>query len=165
MYLNYDHLTSDLKISKKTLLKHVFYLEFAYLLRKIRNFRSRQLTASKKLQRVYPYHWGLIFTINGENIYESFVASTIDAEYYWRDKDKEIDFIIIKRNKIIPIEVKSANVKKNDLNNLVYFCNKNKIREAFLIYDGEYTKEKIGSLTVTYLPFWKFALKPNLLIE
>lgn len=165
MYLNYDNLSSDLKISKKTLLKHMFYLEFAYLIRRVRNFRSKVLTASKKLQRVYPYHWSLIFPYGKKNIYECFVASIIDAKYYWRNSSmREVDFIIIKedgKKNLVPIEVKSEELwKKEDLKNLVYFCKRNELKRAFFIYAGNEKTEKIENenITIKFIPFWKFAL-------
>ena len=56
-------------------------------------------------------------------LYENVVAQMIVASgrnlYYhtWRDKDKthsnEVDFLITNKNKIIPIEVKSSNIKNH----------------------------------------------------
>ena len=39
MYIDYDSLSKKLRISKKTLIKHIYYLEFSYLIRKVRNLR------------------------------------------------------------------------------------------------------------------------------
>src|SRR3989344_1178016 len=58
-YLDYDSLSKSLKISKSTLYTHIFYLEFCYLIRIVKNYRPSTLSTSRKLQRVYPYWWNL----------------------------------------------------------------------------------------------------------
>ncbi|MBI4453920.1 ATP-binding protein [Candidatus Woesearchaeota archaeon] len=162
MYINYDNLSSDLKISKKTLVKHVFYLEFAYLIIKIKNFRGKQLTSSRKLQRIYPYHWNLMYPFGWNNLYECFAANILNAKNYWRENKREVDFILFGKN-LIPIEVKSANIKKEDLINLIYFCKVNKLKQAFIICENEDKIEKIEDITVTYIPLWRLALEPEIL--
>lgn len=154
MYINYDSLSSDLKISKKTLIKHIFYLEFSYLIRKIKNLRSNALTASRKLQRIYPYHWGLLFAISEANVFESFVASMLDTKYYWREGKREVDFII-KGKSLLPVEVKSQRTREEDLKNLIYFSQEHKLDKAFLIYDGEEKEIQRKGVTIKYVPFWK----------
>ncbi len=112
MYINYDDLSKDIRVSKKTLMVHVYYMEFAYLIRKIKNYRPSSKTVSRKLQRIYPYHWGLLFGWNGIVDWETVAASMLNAKYYWREEGKEADFII-KNKGITPIEVK----EKDDLDN------------------------------------------------
>ncbi len=93
--LNLDSLSSNLKVSKKTLIEHINYLENSYLIRVVRNLRSSLLVVSRKLRKVYPYHWSLIYSLfNREEVetgkfYEC-VVSLLDAKYYWRDGDKEV---------------------------------------------------------------------------
>src|SRR3989338_2926949 len=55
MYLDYDSISKKLRISKKTLIEHIFYLEFSYLVRRIRNFRPAIFSSSRKMQRIYSY--------------------------------------------------------------------------------------------------------------
>ena len=105
MYINYDDLSKDMRVSKQTLMTHIYYMEFAYLIRKIKNYRPSSKTVSRKLQRIYPYHWGLLFGWRGDIDWETVAASMLNAKYYWREDGKEADFII-KNKSVIPIEVK-----------------------------------------------------------
>ncbi len=158
MLLSYDSLASEMKVSRKTLAKHIFYLEFAYLIRRVRNFRSRQFMASRKMQKIYPYHWAFVYAVGGGDISESLVASTIDAKFYWRKGPMEIDFIA-EDGGLLPVEVKSGNARRDDLGSILYFCGKNRLGKAVVVHGGESKSEKHGKVDVSFMPFWEFALK------
>ena len=158
MYLDYGSISKKLGISKNTLFRHIFYLEFSYLLRRIKNFRPRTFTSSRKLQRVYPYWWTLAYcyTDNYDKIMENVVASSIDAKYYWRKNGKEVDFLIVDKKKITPIEIKNKiEVTKNDLKDMKYFLRKYSIKEGLVIYNGKKAKDK----EINFIPLWKWLLK------
>lgn len=159
-YLNYDTLSKELKLSKKTLLRHVFYLEFAYVLRRVKNFRPRTRTTSRKLQRAYPFHHALRFGWSGKIDFETAVASFLDAKYYWRKDGKEVDFLVIGENGILPVEVKeSLKINKMELNSLFFFMKKFGIKEGAVVYGGD-DEEKLESdgRTVRKIPLWRLFL-------
>lgn len=161
-YLDYDSLSKNLRISKNTLYKHIFYLEFCYLIRIVRNFRLSTLSISRKLQRVYPYWWNLAYCYgeNNDKILESFVLSAIDGKYYWRSLDKEIDFLKIEGRNILPIEVKNRErVEERDLNTLKLFMNKYKIKKALLLYLGDKKIREFDGRKIEFAPFWKWLLE------
>jgi predicted AAA+ superfamily ATPase len=162
MYLDYDSISRKLRISKKTLVSHIFYLESSYLLRRIRNFRVGTLTSSKKMQRLYPNWWTLAYcyTDNYDRIMENVVASSLDAKYYWRKDGKELDFLGVEK-KILPIEVKNKNeLTKNDLRNMEYFLRKYKIREGLVVYNGKEGEIKVEkNKRIRFIPLWKWLLK------
>ena len=163
-YLDYDNLSKSLRISKNTLYKHIFYLEFCYLTRIVKNFRPSTLSTSRKLQRVYPYWWNLAYCYgeNNDKILESFVLSIIDGKYYWRDLEKEIDFLKIEGKSILPIEVKNKEtVEERDLNTLKLFMERYKIKKALLLYLGDKRIREFGSRKIEFLPFWKWLLEEN----
>ncbi len=161
-YLDYDSLSKNLRISKSTLYDHIYYLEFCYLIRIARNFRPNTLSTSRKLQRVYPYWWTLAFCyeVNEDKIVENLVLSIIDGKYYWRDLEKEIDFLKIEKKSILPIEVKNKEkIEKRDLKNLIFFMDKYNIKNSLLIYLGKEEIRKFGDKTVRLVSFWKFLLE------
>ena len=96
--------------------------------------------------------------INNGALFENFAAQEIYATglspYYYKKKDiGEVDFIIEREDRIIPIEIKSgADHKKHTaLNNLL--C-KTGIKEAYVLYPGNTeTVDKI-----TYLPIYMAGL-------
>ena len=116
-YLDYDNLSKSLRISKNTLYTHIFYLEFCYLIRIVKNFRVSTLSTSRKLQRVYPYWWNLAYCYgeNNDKILESFVLSTIDGKYYWRDLEKEIDFLKLKARTFCLLKLKTKKELKREI--------------------------------------------------
>ena len=163
-YLDYDNLSKSLRISKNTLYTHIFYLEFCYLIRIVKNFRPSTLSTSRKLQRVYPYWWNLAYGYgeNNDKILESFVLSTIDGKYYWRDLEKEIDFLKIEGRNILPIEVKNRErVEERDLNTLKLFMNKYKVKKSLLLYLGDEDIRKYDGGQIEFVPFWKWLLETS----
>lgn len=161
MYIDYDSLSKKLRISKKTLINHIYYLEFSYLIKKIKNFRVNLLSSSKKMQRIYPYWWSLTlcYSDNFDKIMENVIASFMDINYYWRKNGKEIDFLIVDKKEIIPIEVKNKiEVDKNNLINMKYFLNKYNIKEGFIIYNGKKDKIITNSRNINFIPLWTWVL-------
>ncbi len=162
MYLDYDSISKKLRVSKKTLYRHIFYLEFSYLLRKVKNFRINTLTSSKKMQKVYPSWWtfAYCYTDNHDKIMENVIASCIDAKYYWRKNEREIDFLFMEDKKITPIEVKNKKeLTKNDVKNMRYFLKKYGLTRGVVIYNGERRKEIINGTKIEYLPLWRWLAK------
>lgn len=158
-YLNFDALAKNLKVRKIALRQHLYYLEFAYLVRVIKNFRPSARSTSRKLARVYPFHFALQFGWNGQINSEAVVASFFEAQYYWREETKEIDFLVGER-KILPIEVKeSSQVHLGELLSLRYFLRKFNLKEGMLIYGGEEEKIGVDGLVINKLPFWKLFLQ------
>ena len=154
--LNLDSFSSNLRVSKKTLIEHIGYLENSYLIRVVRNLRGSNLVASRKLRKVYPYHWCLIYSLFNKDeveagkFYECVVASLFDAKYYWRDGDKEVDFMLGK----IPVEVKAGRkVYDWDLKNLKYFMRRFNVSEGVLIYHGNEFEEADGIKIVPLFDF------------
>ncbi len=158
IYVDYDSLSKNLKVSKKTLIRHFLYLESSYLIRKIKNFRPSSFAVSRKLQRAYPYWWTLAYCFSDkeDKIKENAVGSIIGARYYWRKLGKEIDFLTMKNNNLFPIEVKNkVHIEKRDCENMRYFKSKYKSEEGIIIYDGKDSYENDG---LHIIPFWKFFL-------
>lgn len=156
-YLSLDELAKELKRTKTTLYRTIFYLEFSFLIKKILNFRPSIRSASRKLSRVYAYHPCLCipFNISPEKYSENLVFSELSTKYYWRDKEKEIDFL----KDLIPVEVKyKSKIGKEDTKWISYFMKKYskslKINNAYIItkdFEG-----KIGNIDL--IPLWKFCL-------
>jgi predicted AAA+ superfamily ATPase len=162
VYLDLDSLSKKLRISKRTLLQHLFFLEFSYLIRRIRNFRPNIFAVSRKLQRVYANWWTMAYcyTDNHDKLMENIVASSADANYYWRKEDKEIDFLLVDGKKLLPIEVKNkTELTKEDLKNMRYFLEKYKVGEGLVLYNGEELEIKLDRQKITALPLWKWLLR------
>lgn len=164
IHIDYDTWSMKLGVSKKTLTQHIFYLEFSYLLKKIKNFRVSVFATSRKLQRAYPYWWALAYSYGAgeDKIMENLVGNVANAEYYWRKNEKEIDFLLVKDKKITPIEVKNKEeLSKDDLRHLKYFLPKYNVKEGYIIYKGKEDEIKSDGYHVKLKPLWKWLLEEN----
>ncbi|MGC9058777.1 MAG: hypothetical protein ACP5IJ_03085, partial [Candidatus Nanoarchaeia archaeon] len=116
-----------------------------------KNFWPSIFSSSRKLKKAYPIDISLslaYFDIPPERILETKIFSAFDFDFYWREKNKEIDFIFVKGKKILPIEVKyKREIQKGDIKTLEYFIDKYKVDKGIMIYLGENKKlEKIDCL-------------------
>ncbi|MEM2866809.1 MAG: ATP-binding protein [Candidatus Hadarchaeales archaeon] len=140
MYLSPDSLARSLRMSKKNLLRHLSYLEFSCLIRVVRNYRPSLLVASRKLKRVYPYHWALVWGLHLEvergKLLESIVSSLLEAEYYWREGPKEVDFLLREEGRVIPVEVKTGEVEAGELKGMRHFMRSYGAGRGYVIYPG-----------------------------
>lgn len=157
-YLSMEELAKDLKRAKKTLYSALFYLEFSFIIRKVLNFRPSLRIASRKLSRVYAYHPSLSmpFDVSVEKYVENLVLAELDAKYYWREKEKEIDFL----SDNAPVEVKyKSKIKKQDLRWISYFLKKYgkklKVKSAYVITKD--LEEQAGNIYL--IPLWQFCFK------
>ena len=150
MYLHYENLANDLKISSKTLSKYMSILEQAFLLKILYNYSANQLTSEKKLKRVYLTSSSFCTALHDFDqlglVVENAVISIEPYKFFWRDSYKhEVDFIWIEGKRIIPIEVKYKNrIINTDYNNLYLFAKKYKTNRAILITN------QIESHTIEY---------------
>jgi len=152
-YLSVDALARELRRTKTTIYKALFYLEFSFLIRRILNYRPSIGATSRKLSRVYAYHPSLTipFQVPEQKFVENLVMFELRAKHYWRQGEKEIDFL----KELIPVEVKfGSKIEERDLRHMIYFMHKYQVPRGFVI-----TKETEGELKGIHLiPLWKFCL-------
>jgi predicted AAA+ superfamily ATPase len=153
-YLRLDELAKELKRSKLTLYKALFYLEFSMLIRKILNYRPSIGAASRKPARIYPYHpcLTLPFNVPEERFAENLVLFELNARHYWRDGGKEIDFL----KDLTPIEVKiKRKIEKEDLRWIKFFLKKYNAKKAYVITKN--VEDRIDAIHL--IPLWQFCFK------
>lgn len=157
-YLMLDELARDLKRGKATLYKVLFYLEFSFLVKRILNYRPSLRAASRKLSKLYAYHpcLTLPFDVPREKFAENLVMFESEAKYYWREGEKEVDFL----KDFIPIEVKlKSKITRRDIKWVSFFLRKYgkklDVREGYVI-----TKDLRGKLdNINLMPLWEFCFK------
>ncbi|GBE40233.1 hypothetical protein BMS3Bbin09_00107 [bacterium BMS3Bbin09] len=119
--LNVTELSNTTRIAKQTIERYLFILENTYILKLVRPYSRNIRTELFKLPKIYFYDTGLMqmLWLKGlqkelpGSVFETGIFSELvkkynqEAVYYWRTKDKrEIDFILKRRDKLLPIEVK-----------------------------------------------------------
>lgn len=168
--LNYHELSLLTKFSFGELKKYLNILEKTYICSLIKPFHTNKRTEIIKSPKVYFFDLGFrnisIDNFTKErtdkgNIYENFIFSELIKNNiqpkYWNSKSKaEVDFIIEKQGKIIPIEIKSkikdSTITKSFRNFLEKYPS---TKGLYLSQDYESTK-KIHKTQIKFLPFVKF---------
>jgi predicted AAA+ superfamily ATPase len=138
MIINIDQLSRDFHVSKTTLENHLFFLEFSLLIRQVKNYRPSLMSESRKMKKVYPYNVALAMSfcnLERSCIYETFVAGLINANHYWREGNKEVDFVL--KEPFCAIEVKSSErVEPYEPRSIKYFVSRFKAG-GIVVYPGE----------------------------
>ncbi len=165
MTINYDALSRDLHKNKKTIIDYFFYLEYAMLIKVLANYRKGFLVSSRKLKKAYIANTAIPFTLV-ENFYsdrflekiaENFAVIVTDAKNYYRNK-YEIDVILRKGRKIIPIEVKYG---RPETNSMLKFLSEFKLKKAIIVTKDVFDKKTINKRSIVLVPLWNFALMPE----
>lgn len=163
--IDYDSIASDLSRNRKTISNYLFYLEKAFLIKKIYNFSRNLLTSEKKKKKFYPSSTGLAFLYGADkgNIAENILLQNNDFRFFYRKGNKEVDFIYEDNKKIIPLESKARReIKKDDKIAILDFMkNFDKERGIFITdnKEGEENIEWFGTKRrVKYIPLLKWLL-------
>lgn len=140
MILDYKNFSNDLDIDQRTLEKYIYYLEEAFLVKKIYNYSANLIKTERKLKKIYVETTSFcpIWELTWE-IFENYILQVLQAEYFYRYTDKEVDFIEVKNKnslnpKLIWYEVKYKNkIKKQDSRGLIHFDKKYNLQEKIII--------------------------------
>lgn len=180
--LNLSGLSRDLGVAVNTVKTWISILEASHQIILIKPFYLNKGKRIIKSPKVYFLDTGLLCYLTGltsteqvfkgplsGQIFEGLVLGEIIRNFYnrgeiprifwWRTSyGEEVDFVIEKENKIIPIEVKmTAKAEKGMIKNLISFDNLfyKKVDKSYLINlsDRKITLER----RVEVLPFFKFA--------
>ncbi len=142
MYLHYENLANDLKLSAKTVSKYISILEQAFVVKILYNYSANQLTSEKKMKRVYHSSASFCSALNDSYkpgmLVENAVLSLKPYKFFWRDAyNHEVDFIEINNKIVTPVEVKyKTRIRNSDYNNLYLFCNKFKVSKAVMLVNA-----------------------------
>lgn len=171
---NLNNLSREISITSVTVKRYIEILQKMFLydyLYKYENSKRKQIRSFKK---GYSNSLNLLKSSSGVDywhmdksdwghIVETFVYNELQKSklkniYFYNDtkKKKEVDFILEKGNKLVPIEVKSSDdIEKINIKNLLYFIEKNKLFRGVVIYGGlEIKIKKVNNCTIEFIPFY-----------
>lgn len=159
MIINFDRLSRDLRRNKITLINYFEYLKYGLIIRELRNLRAGFLISSRKAKKVYPLNTAFCFAYRQDFYQERFlqkagetaVANFLNASYYFRN-NFEVDFILKRGEKTIPVEVKYGKVDKKGISR---FLEKFKMKEGIIVSKDVFKEE--NSLKI--IPLWQFLLE------
>jgi len=171
--INYNELSSLTKFSYLELRKYLNILEKTYISSLVRPFYTNKRTELVKNPKVYFFDNGFRNACIGNftkersdlgKLYENFVFSELLKKGYiprfWNTKSKaEVDFILEKNSKLIPVEVKSLLYEKKITRSFGEFLKKYKPRTGFFLSPNLSGKKTIGNCIIHFLPFVEFIRK------
>lgn len=159
--INFDNLSRDLRRDKKTLIKYVFYLRFSMLINFISNFRISILATSRKNRKVYPATTSLVFAEYGRfddriigAVLET-ACTEAELKHYFRAGRREIDFLMRKDDKIIPIEIKTK-LLESELSAYIALLAKLRLNQGLLLTAEQFGEFSKGDIKVLVYPVWIF---------
>ncbi|MEK6920855.1 MAG: ATP-binding protein [Nanoarchaeota archaeon] len=153
MLIDYHNLSSDLGINEKTLSNYSYYLEMAFLIKKLYNYSSNQLISEKKLKKVYPLASSFC-QAEMPKIIEALVVTQLNTQFFWK-RTHEVDVVLIDRKRLIPLEVKYKDeIRKSELKGLRKFMEEFRTEGIVATKSLEKKERKIQ-----YIPVWKLLLQ------
>ncbi len=140
--LNVAELARTCRISAQTVESYLFILENTYIIKLLRPFSSSAKVEIVKAPKVFFYDTGILQMLWLKNlqkdllgnVFETSVFSELAKKYgagnlnYWRNKNQnEIDFVLHKKEGVLPIEVKK-NFRNFRQTSLSFFYEKYKVK-------------------------------------
>ena len=158
MLLNHERLGSDIGRDRRTVSNYISRLEFSMIIRTLGNLRRSGLSSSRKLRKAYPVSTALTFAFKGTNLDESelgrvieiAVLNEIDADYFWRYRGYEVDFVLGNKGDTT-VEVKFGKKRKLDFGQ---YSKTHKLNNAFVITKNEHGREQKDRIKYNKIPAW-----------
>jgi predicted AAA+ superfamily ATPase len=171
--IEYNSLAQELGRSRVTISNYFYYLEQAFLIKKLYNFSTNLLTSEKKLKKVYPaaaafYFYSGQWQPEMSHVFENTVVLETGSDFFFRDNYKnEVDVIVPIENQVgrkkpflIPVEIKfSDNIKPKALNPIQLFMKRNKIKKGIIATKNLKKEVTYDDLQLHFIPAWFFSLK------
>jgi predicted AAA+ superfamily ATPase len=176
--INYSSLSTQLGLSVPTLKKYLWYAEKTYSLQRITPYYSNR---TKEITKAPVYHFtdiglrnfaigvmgnlidnnqkGFVFQNLVHQLLKAYISGTGWTLHFWRTTDKaEVDFIIDKKNQVLPVEVKFGTIKQLTISrSFRSFIEKYNPVEAWLVNPTTLAETKINNTTVRFLPFYQIS--------
>ena len=174
--VNYNELAKTIGISIPTVSNYLWYGEKTYILKKLTPYYKNPRKEITKSPNYYFYDlgfrnyvlgsfgqlkgardFGFLFENMVLNIIQDSLKYTGAVINYWRTKDKaEVDFVVSRGEKLIPIEVKYKELEKPAYSrSFTNFINRYNPSDAIMINLTLDRKEEVGNTGVFFIPYYR----------
>jgi predicted AAA+ superfamily ATPase len=168
--LNITELSNTTQLAKQTVEEYLFILENTYIIKLLPPFSKNIRSELFKTPKIFFYDTGLFHMLWLKTLPEAITGNAFEASifsefvknmgpeniYYWRTQDKkEIDFIVSKKLKITPVEVK-INAARLNYTPMRYFVSNYRPDNALCIsLEG---KVPSSNIKVANIRPWEYSL-------
>ncbi len=171
--IKYNSLTNTIDSYFKEVKQYLSILEETFILNRINPYHKNKTKEIKKTPKIYFVDNGLRnYIINNFNPPSlrtdkgSLIENTVFSQFkknndkikikYWRTKSEaEVDFILEKQQKLIPVEVKYSNFKAPNIPpSFKRFIEKYNPNKGIILTKGFWGKTNFKSTLVRFIPVW-----------
>ncbi len=167
--LDFQGLAKNLSANRETITNYFSYLKKSYLIDIVYNYTASVVKQLRTNKKVFVSHPNLTYALMGltptnplietmiGSLVETYVFNLLQTEfqniYFWRDHDKEVDFVVVEGNEITPIEVKfKRQIDHQDLRYLICFCKKNHLNQAKVITQKDLSETTMEGIRISMIP-------------
>lgn len=160
--INLDDISREVGRSRQTVSNYLYYLKTCFIVKELKNFRGSFKVSSRKLKKYYLAHPCIALALENPEpgkVAENLIQFVTKSMHFWRESDKETDFILLKDGSITPIESKySKKVRMRDIKGLTKFMDKYDIETGFVITEDYEAEEQYEDRVIKFIPLWKWIL-------
>lgn len=165
-----QNLASDLGLSRQTVAEYISFLEAGFLVKMVYQFtRGRQRVRTQR--KVYVASPNFTTSLEGFDemspLFNRVVGHLVETAvfgrlnylsaqvFFWRWREKEVDFVAEGRSEIFPVEVKFAQrISQKDFSNLLYLMEKKGLEHGAILTRCTAGVEKVKDKTIFLIPAW-----------
>jgi len=172
----------EVGVSFITLEKYIDYLKEAYIVEVLYKYHKSVIKRGRILKKIYTPCVNFVCALNHFNashvdevpqafgkIVENSVYNILNQKYkgnkienalsFWRQGEKEIDFLVNKKGNQLPMEVKFSNkVTLKDMLFLVDYIKKHKLEFGVVVTKNELSRNEIKGKTIYCIPYYLILL-------
>lgn len=172
----------EIAITRPTLDKYIEYLKESYVIEILYKYHRSIIKSGKITRKLYTPCINLNCAINRYQeshidempdafgkIIENIVYNVLSLRYkektlinnisFYRQRDKEIDFLVNHNKKVLAIEVKFARtINYQDLKTLTDYLTDKELEYGIMVTRNELDRKKVNNQTIYYIPYYLILL-------
>ncbi|MFH1838288.1 MAG: ATP-binding protein [Candidatus Kuenenbacteria bacterium] len=172
------NISREIALSRLTLDKYLEYLKESYIFEILYKYHKSLIKRGRILKKIYtpcinftcalnhykeshldevPQAFGKIIENIVYNVFKLkyHTNKLVDNLSFWRQGEKEIDFLINFNNKILPVEVKfSNNINAKELITLIDYIKVKKIEYGVVVTKNELGQKELNGQTLYFVPYY-----------
>ncbi len=168
----------EVGLSKKTIERYFGYLRDSYIFEVLYKYHKSPVKRGRSLKKLYTPCVNFVCALNHYKeshldevpqafgkIIENIVYNILKLKYksidvnepisFWRQGQKEIDFIVLENEKKLTIEVKFAkNINPKDLVTMTDYMQEKNLKYGIVVTKSEIAKKEVNGQTLYYIPYY-----------
>ncbi len=177
-----DNICREVGLTKKTVTSYLEYLKEAYIFDAFYKYNKSTIKRGRLLKKIYSPSTNLVCALNHltdqhveevpqafGKILENSVYNTLKERYpetyymdslsFWRKGKQEIDFIVVRNNAHLPIEVRfSKNINYAEIEPLLNYIKTKKLNYGAVVSKNDLATKVVKDQTIYFIPYYLFLL-------